>query len=138
MTLNHERIISLITESRRAYTILVSFQTLTLEQFLQDNATIERVRYNFIMLIQSCIDIANHIAARKGNRAPLAYADSFKILEEIGIIMPNISKHMQRMAGLRNVLVHLYWHVDNEKIYNSLQNDLKPIEDFLSIVSHLE
>jgi len=138
MTLNNERIRTLITEARRAHRTLTSFQGLTLEQFLNDDAVIERVRYNFIMMIQSCIDIANHISARKGNRAPSTYADSFKIIEEIGLIDTAISKTMQRLSGLRNVLVHLYWHIDDTKVYESLQRDLPAVEQFLSTISHMK
>lgn len=153
MTLNGERIRTLITEARRASLTLASFQNLTREQFLQDTSAIERVRYNFIMMIQSCIDIANHITARRGNRAPSTYAESFKIMQEIGIIDTTISQNMQRLSGLRNVLVHLYWQIDDTwesppdsgragipsgKVYDSLQQDLPTIEQFLSTISRIK
>jgi uncharacterized protein YutE (UPF0331/DUF86 family) len=41
---------------------------------------------------------------------------------------------MRQMAGLRNLLVHLYWEVDDEQIYNDLQHHLG---DFDTYVQHI-
>lgn len=102
MTLNIERLRTLAAEARAALNTLDSFTALTRAEFLADRAAIERVRYNFIVALQACIDICNHIAARKGRRAPSNYADCFKVLEEIGILDGALCSDMQRLAGLRN------------------------------------
>ena len=37
---------------------------------------------------------------------------------------------MVDMARFRNLLVHLYWQLDNERIYDSLQGRLASLEAF--------
>lgn len=137
MTVNSERIRTLATEVRAALDMLEMFKRYTKEQFFTDRSANERVRYNFIIAIQGMIDICNHIAARKARRAPTTYGDCFTVLAEIGILNKTLALNLKRLVGLRNILVHRYWQVDDEKIYDSLQNDLGIIWEYLSVVSQL-
>ena len=41
---------------------------------------------------------------------------------------------MKKMARFRNRLVHLYWEIDNETVYNILQGDLDDIDHFVSCI----
>jgi uncharacterized protein YutE (UPF0331/DUF86 family) len=45
-----------------------------------------------------------------------------------------LSKQMERWAGLRNVLVHLYLDVDHDILYDILQNDMGQVEAFVQTV----
>lgn len=38
---------------------------------------------------------------------------------------------MRAMAGLRNLLVHLYWEVDDKMVYDSLSAELADFEMFI-------
>jgi len=42
---------------------------------------------------------------------------------------------MEGLAGLRNVLVHLYLDVDEERVWEILQNDLDAIEECAAALS---
>jgi uncharacterized protein YutE (UPF0331/DUF86 family) len=53
--------------------------------------------------------------AKAGGRAPCDYADCFRILGEIGIFDEEFVEKLEKMAKFRNLLVHLYWQVDNKK-----------------------
>jgi uncharacterized protein YutE (UPF0331/DUF86 family) len=87
-----------------------------------------------IVTIQGCIDICNHIVAKKGGRAPQDYGDCFKLMAELGILEENISNQLAQMAKFRNLLMHLYWQVDNERIYEILIKNLDDIEHFLNAI----
>jgi uncharacterized protein YutE (UPF0331/DUF86 family) len=39
------------------------------------------------------------------------------------------------MARFRNLLVHLYWKVDNQRVYQIIQNDLGDLDTFRQQVS---
>lgn len=41
------------------------------------------------------------------------------------------------MAGLRNLLVHLYWEVDDAMIYTNLRSRLGDFETFVNQILHL-
>lgn len=137
MVLNTDRIRTLAVEARSALEKLDSFSSMSKSDFLANQAVMERVRYNFIVVLQACIDISSHIAARQGNRAPASYGDCFKVLEEVKVIDPTLSGAMQRLVGLRNVLVHLYWRVDDEKVFESLQRDRSLEREFLGVATRL-
>lgn len=39
------------------------------------------------------------------------------------------------MGKFRNLLVHLYWKVDDERIYEVLQSELDDFEDFIGQIA---
>jgi uncharacterized protein YutE (UPF0331/DUF86 family) len=82
--------------------------------------------------IESCLNIGNHIIARLGLRAPQDYGDVFRILRDAHILPPELAEAMVDMARFRNLLVHLYWQIDYERIYDSLQGRLASLETFAS------
>lgn len=81
--------------------------------------------------IESTINIGNHIIARLGLRAPQDYADVFRILGEAGILPQELANQMQDMARFRNLLVHLYWTIDHERVFNTLPNRIAILEQFV-------
>ena len=84
--------------------------------------------------IEACLDIANYIAAAEQLRSPQDYADTFTVLAEANILPPEFLQTAQRMARFRNRLVHLYWDVDAETIYEILQTQLDEFDRFKGYV----
>ncbi len=80
--------------------------------------------------IESCLNIGNHLIARLGLRAPQDYADVFHILREGRILPAEAAEQMADMARFRNLLVHVYWTIDSEQIYDSLPTRLSVLETF--------
>jgi len=78
--------------------------------------------------------MANHIIAPERLWAPRDYADASSVLEEAGLIPAEFLAVAQRMARFRNRLVHLYWDVDAETIYEMLQTRLDDFERFKGYV----
>jgi len=99
---------------------------------IKDPHLIASAKYHLIVGIEAAIDLANHLIAKNRWRAPEDYADTFRIMEEQGLIDAEFSARLQRMARFRNRLIHIYWDVDNEIIYNLLQEDTCDIEEFLT------
>ncbi|MHB8586716.1 MAG: type VII toxin-antitoxin system HepT family RNase toxin [Thermoplasmatota archaeon] len=67
---------------------------------------------SFHLAAESAIDIANMIASDRGLRKPTSYRDVFRVLSEAGILTTEVGERFQKIAGLRNVLVHDYARVD--------------------------
>jgi uncharacterized protein YutE (UPF0331/DUF86 family) len=68
--------------------------------------------------------------ARQGRRAPQDYADCFTILADLGVITPDLATGLKQMARFRNLVVHLYWKVDNRRVCKIIQNDLGDLDNF--------
>jgi uncharacterized protein YutE (UPF0331/DUF86 family) len=79
---------------------------------------------------ESTINIGNHMIARLGLRPPQDYADVFKVLGESRVLPRQLAEAMMDMAKFRNLLVHVYWTIDHERIFDSLPDRLATIEAY--------
>ena len=115
--------------------ILRGIKRTTLESFLKDKILIGGAKYYLQVSIECCLDIANHIIAAQGFRAPMDYADSFKVLEEHDVLNEGLGKKLRQMAKFRNRLVHLYGEIDNAYVYTFIKHDMQDILDFKKVVA---
>jgi len=100
------------------------------DDFLADPHKIGNAKYQFVIAIECCVDIASHVISSEGYRLPETNADAFKVLVEEGILPDAMLTTWSSMAGFRNRLVHLYWDVDDAKVYEYLQNSLDDLDAF--------
>ena len=108
---------------------LAERQGVTKETYLRDRDQQDIVERRFEKAIQACLDVASHVVASEGFREPTDYGDLFRILEENEVISPTTADEMVEMAGFRNVLAHEYARIDDERVYEHLQN-LERFHDF--------
>jgi uncharacterized protein YutE (UPF0331/DUF86 family) len=101
------------------------------EVFLADSRTVNSAKYLLIVATEAALDICNHTAARRGGRSPRDYADCLAVLGEIGAVGEVLGGRLARMARFRNLLVHLYWKVEDAEIYRVIQEDLGDLEEYL-------
>ena len=102
--------------------------------FLKDKLMIGSAKYYLQVSIECCLDVANHIIASEHLRAPKDYADSITVIEEEGLVPPELGERLRRMTKFRNRLVHLYGDIDDEYVYKFMTEDLEDIEEFKRIV----
>ena len=122
-----------ILENLRGYVEkLKHLASLRREEFLSDFTKVESAKHLFQVSVESCIDVSNHIIASERFRAPKSYAETFEILAEQGVIEKDFLPTLRQMVQFRNRLVHLYWEVDAEVIYDLLQKNLGDFETFTS------
>jgi uncharacterized protein YutE (UPF0331/DUF86 family) len=93
--------------------------------FLGNPDRIGKAKDHFVIAIECCIDAANHIIVSENFRLPKDTADSFTVLSEEGILPDALLKTFRNMARFRNRLVHLYWDVDDQRVYGYLRTTLK-------------
>ncbi|MGQ9571208.1 MAG: type VII toxin-antitoxin system HepT family RNase toxin [Thermodesulfovibrionales bacterium] len=132
---NPDKIARLVSEMRKAICRLKSLKVIDKNSFLNDPDKISSAKYNFIVAIESAIDICNHIISQNGYRAPDDYADTFQVLGEQNAFGKNFVKDLKEMAKFRNRLVHLYWEVDEEQVYELLQTRLNDFKIFLDNIA---
>ena len=72
------------------------------------------------MAAQCTIDLALSVIARRGLGVPQSYREAFELLARANIIDAELATELQKWAGLRNVLVHVYTALDLERIHRAL------------------
>ena len=105
------------------------------ERFLSDRALQAQAERWLHLTAECLLDLAHHLIADRGWRTPDTYRQAARILREEGVITEEAASIMEGLAGLRNVLVHLYLDVDEERVWEILQNDLDAIEECASALS---
>lgn len=103
---------------------------LTLEIILENEDIQDLIDRRMQVSIESCIDIATHLAA--GSELPRKeYAsDIFLMLGENNILSKGIAEKMAGAIGLRNILVHEYADIDYKLAYSDLDGKLKDLKTF--------
>ena len=88
--------------------------------------------------IEGCIDAAQHIISDQKMREPKSYRDTFVVLTENNILLPEDLSRFENIASFRNLLVHYYEKVDDEIVYGIFRNNLSDFDLFVDrIVSFL-
>jgi len=132
---DQEKMVKLVSELRRSVIRLESIANLSLEEFQNDPDKIGSSKYHFIVAIEACIDMCNHVISRNGFRVPEDYADTFRVMSEVGAFDPKFSEELTNMAKFRNRLVHLYWEVDEQQLYGLLKGRLGDFKRFLDNIA---
>jgi uncharacterized protein YutE (UPF0331/DUF86 family) len=115
--------------------ILKGMRKTPLDRFLKNKILIGSAKYYLQVSVECCLDVANHIIAAEGFRAPKDYADSFKVLEEQKVYDEKLGTKLRQMAKFRNRLVHLYGEIDDAYVYEFVKKDLQDILDFKSVIA---
>ncbi len=100
------------------------------EELMRDGDRIAAVKYRFIVAIETCIDAGNHIIASEGLRAPSDYSDVFAVLAEAGFVPAELAPRLALMARFRNLLVHEYLAVEDERVAEVLRSSPRDLEAF--------
>jgi uncharacterized protein YutE (UPF0331/DUF86 family) len=109
---------------------LSEFRGIVLEEYRRDWKTQRIVERTLQMAVETCADIANHLIADGGLRAPTSAVDAFTVLKESGIVSEPLHGALVKMAKLRNVVVHQYDEVDAEIVIAILARHLDTFDSF--------
>ena len=126
----------LVSELRKRVRRLQILAGLKKEEIVADPDKIASAKYHFIVAIESCIDMCNHIISRNSFRVPDDYADTFRVMAEEGVLDNKILDDLVAMAKFRNRLVHLYWEVNNDQLYSILTSRLSDFKMVLTSISN--
>ena len=80
--------------------------------------------------INICIDVGNHILSLNKNGKPETYSNIFVDLSKLKVINKELEEKLVKMVKFRNLLGHIYMEINNEKIYEILQEHLSDFNLF--------
>lgn len=81
-------------------------------------------------LIGAAIDINMHLAKDLLTEIPDDYFQSFTTLSQTNIIPLNFAKKIAPSTSLRNIIVHEYQSIDQNKFYKSMKEALTQYERY--------
>lgn len=131
---NLDRLRMLVGELRGAISELEEFAVMPVETFVRDRRIVNGAKYLLIVATEAALDICNHLVSRRGQRSPTDYADCIGILGEMGAIDPDLRGRLVKMARFRNLIVHLYWKVDDREVHRVIREDLSDLDRYLRAV----
>jgi len=106
------------------------YSKISLNQYKIDWKTQRIVERTLHILIEACVDIANHIISDQEMRLPTGYADTFKVLMEKKVIGKDLCGTLEKMARFRNVVVHQYETIDPAIVVSILHRNLRDFEKY--------
>lgn len=100
------------------------------EDFLRDQDLKDIACYRLLVAIEAALGLCYHVSAKRLKKVPEGYAECFAILADAEIISADLSERLQKMARFRNLLIHMYWKVDYDTLYEIIQNHLNDLRQF--------
>jgi len=119
-----ELILKKLSEIEEHLQELEEFKDISIDDYRKDWKIQRIVERTLQILIEICIDVANHIISDEKWRVPSSYSETFKILYENRVIDDELFKNLEKMAKFRNIIVHNYDKISPEVMVNILKKDL--------------
>lgn len=107
------------------------------EEFMANRHLRGSAKYHLLVAIETVLDLSNHLITQNRWRLPEDYADTFLVIAENGILKRDEAEHLGEMARFRNRLVHQYWRIDDDIIWDILIKDRKDITDYAEKILNL-
>ncbi|HET7326238.1 MAG TPA: DUF86 domain-containing protein [Nocardioidaceae bacterium] len=99
-----------------------------------DDERLSGLKYRFVTTIEYLVNVAQHLCAAQGWGPPTDNADAVRVLARHGVLDAELADRLARAVGFRNVLVHQYAEVDDDRVVAML-DEVDDISDFTSVVS---
>ena len=108
---------------------------ITWEVYTTDTRSRRFVERTLHILIEACIDVAQHIVSDEHFREPVSYRDTFAVLAEEGVIRPDDLPRFEQMAAFRNLIVHYYERMDDAVVYGAFRKRLADFDPFVERIT---
>jgi uncharacterized protein YutE (UPF0331/DUF86 family) len=112
---------------------------ITWEVYRTDKRARRFVERTLHIMIEACIDVAQHLISDEGFREPSSYRDAFAVLAEHGILHKEDLERFENIASFRNLIVHYYERVDDAVVFGLFKQNLSDFDLFVErIIAYLE
>jgi uncharacterized protein YutE (UPF0331/DUF86 family) len=109
---------------------------LSLEEMRANPITAYGIQHVLQICLETLINMAHHIIAACNFATPKSHAESFEILAREGVITDEeLLRNLKKMSRFRNLVVHRYWDVNDEIVYEILHKDLQDFKRFAEAVN---
>jgi len=127
-----------LCQIEKSLTKIMIYRSLSFDEFVRHSVARDVVEYNLFIIINSMIDIVNHIIADEGLGEIDLLSDGFRILANHGYWTKQQTLIYTKMVAFRNMIAHQYADIGADIVYDILQHKLDDIGAFKGqIVSKL-
>ena len=130
-----ERFVFLIRDAIRELQAL-HLEEIDFEGFQADKHIRALSEHYLRIALEATLDLGRHVIVKTGLGVPQEYREVGKILREQEVVPPDLGEQLQAMAGMRNLLVHLYWDVDHALLYKMVAEGLGTFERCIEGIFH--
>lgn len=120
-----------MSEILEALNLLEELRKKSLDEILKDKILTSAILWNLYIVVQGCIDLGLKAITELGLRTAESYSDVFNVLSESNLISKELKEKLISMARFRNILAHMYAHIDISLVYKILQNNLDYIKEYI-------
>ena len=107
-------------------------------EFWKDERNLLAIKHLLLQSIEASGSICTHILAKKFFKSSSSFPECFESLYNSNVISKELAERLRKMARFRNILVHRYWEIEDEKILGYARNNLGDFDQFLeSIINYL-
>lgn len=122
-----ERCLARVTEEYRGH-----------ETELETNYTRQdAIVLNLLRACETAIDLAMHVVRIRKLGIPQESRAAFTLLEQAGLLTPEISKQLRAMIGFRNIAVHNYITMDIAIVRAILEQRLDDFKAFVRVMTRI-
>jgi uncharacterized protein YutE (UPF0331/DUF86 family) len=116
-------------------TCVHELQTMARPERISDDLREKRfVEHTLQLAIQAALDAGSHIVSDERLGEPETSRDVFRLLGRAGFVPADLVARLEKMAGFRNVVVHLYQDVDLAIVRDVVENHLGDLLDFVAAI----
>lgn len=137
MELDREKIEQKLLFMENNITKLKKLRVLDKTIFIEDFRNVDSAKYLLQVTIEAMLDISSHLIARNRWGKPEDNKSSFTILAQNDVIEKEDINTYFSMAKFRNRIVHMYFNINDEMIYDITQNNLDDFEKFIRSISFI-
>lgn len=83
------------------------------------------------LLVGAASDLLYHVLAERG-LAPTSYREAFRLAAQEGLLPDDLAGQLQKAAGMRNILVHMYETIDYAIVHQSIGPALRDFARFVA------
>lgn len=106
----------------------------SMDEYLKQRITKRACERTFQLACEDVLDICNLIIAGRGFMLPKDNRDAIGKLTENKIIPEKLSYRLQDMVSFRNLLVHRYGKVDDNRVYLHLKEETIDLYKFIEVI----
>jgi uncharacterized protein YutE (UPF0331/DUF86 family) len=109
----------------------------TLNQFRTSWKDKDSAERNIQKIVEAVIDLGKMLIAEKRLREPASNREVFEILEENRIFPLEFMPLLDKMIGMRNIIVHGYNRIDESIVFGVLKKNLADIKKLNAILKKI-
>lgn len=106
-------------------------------EFSKKRLTRRGIEKTVELIADAIVDVAMIIISAKGLEKPKESAESLKILAKYNLLTLKLAGKLQEFIKFRNLLVHQYAKVDEEKEYHNIDDNHEDVIDFIKEIENL-